>query len=252
MKGLVKNCLQSIFESEINVPFEVIVVDNDSQDGIEEMVKAKYPQVRFIQTGRNLGMGGGNNAGIRIAEGRYVLILNPDIFVFKDSVQKMYNYIQERSDVGVVSPKLLNPDKTLQHTCYRWHSFWTPIYRRTIVQKLKFARQDVERFLMLDWDHDNTREVDWIQGSCLFIPKRVLNEVGLFDEDFFMYFEDTDLCRRINCAGNKIVYLAESSVIHLHRRQSADGGLLNILFNKLTRVHVKSWLVYMWKWRDKS
>ena len=249
MRGLVKNCLKAILESEIKVEYEIIVVDNNSGDGVEEMIKERFAQVKFIQTNTNLGMGAGNNAGIREAQGKYVLILNPDIFVFPDSLQKMIDFAKTREDLGVLAPRLLNPDRSVQETCYRWHRLLTPIFRRTFLGRLSFGRKELSRFLMSDWDHASTREVDWIQGSCLFIPKNVLNEVGQFDDDFFMYFEDTDLCRRIQNAGYKNIYLAEAEVIHLHRRQSADGGLLKIIFNRLTRIHIKSWLKYVLKWR---
>ncbi|NQT49666.1 glycosyltransferase family 2 protein [Candidatus Kuenenbacteria bacterium] len=249
MRGLVKNCIKSILESEFDVPYEVIVVDNNSNDEIEKMLSEKYPQVRFIQTGANLGMGAGNNAGIKEAQGKHVLILNPDIFVVKDSLQKLYNYINEKPDVGLVAPRLLNPDKSLQYTCYRWHNFLTPIYRRTFLGKLFWAKKELSRFLMQDWDHATTRQVDWIQGSCLLVPKKVIDEVGVFDDRFFMYFEDTDLCRRIRKAGYKNVYLSDAEVIHLHRRQSADSGGVNALFNKLTRIHISSWMKYMLKWK---
>lgn len=261
MRGLIKNCLKAILESEINVEYEIIVVDNNSGDGIEEFLKERFPQaclpelqrrqVKFIQTGKNLGMGGGNNAGIRAAEGKYVLILNPDIFVFQNSLQKMLDYAKTHDELGALAPRLLNPDRSVQETCYRWHKIYTPIFRRTFLGCTSFGKKELKRFLMSDWDHASTREVDWIQGSCLLIPKKVLNEVGLFDERFFMYFEDTDLCRRIQNAGYKNIYLADAEVIHLHRRQSADGGLLKIIFNKLTRTHIKSWLKYVWKWQGK-
>ena len=249
MKGLVKNCIKAILESEFNQPYEIIVVDNNSGDGIEQMLNERFPSVRFIQTGANLGMGVGNNAGIRIAAGKYILILNPDIFVFKDSLQKLYDFIRERSDVGLLAPRLLNPDKTLQYTCYRWHKFFTPVLRRTVFGKFGWAKKELDRFLMRDSDHATTREVDWIQGSCLLIPKKVIDEVGAFDDRFFMYFEDTDLCRRIKNAGYKNVYLAEAEVIHLHRRQSADAGGIKAIFNKLTRIHIASWWKYMMKWK---
>lgn len=252
MKGLVKNCLQAIFESQISVPFEVIVVDNDSQDGVEQLIKEKFSMVRFIQTGKNEGMGSGNNAGIKASTGKYVLIMNPDIFVHADSIQKMYDYINVRSDVGLVAPRLLNADKSLQHSCYRWYNYLTPLYRRTFLGKFKFAQKDVDRFLMTDWDHATNREVDWMQGSCWLVPKKVFNEVGVFDENFFMYFEDTDLCRRIHNAKYKIIYLATSEVLHLHRRQSADNNVLGVILNKLTRIHITSWIRYLWKWREKN
>jgi len=252
MKGLVKNCLKSILESKISVPYEIIVVDNDSCDGVGAMIKEKFSAVKFIQTGNNLGMGAGNNAGIRAASGRYVLIMNPDIFVYADSIQSMYDYIKVRSDVGLVAPRLLNPDQSLQYSCYRWYNYLTPLYRRTFLGRFNFAQKDIARFLMQDWDHATTREVDWIQGSCWLVPKKVFDEVGVFDEDFFMYFEDTDLCHRIHNAKYKIVYLATSEVLHLHRRQSADNQLLGVMLNKLTRIHIYSWLRYLWKWRKKN
>ncbi|MBI5076990.1 glycosyltransferase family 2 protein [Candidatus Falkowbacteria bacterium] len=250
MRGLVKNCVKAILESNLNVPYEIIVVDNNSKDGLEEFLKEKFPSVRFIQTGKNLGMGAGNNAGIRAAQGEHIAILNPDIFVFPDSLTKLLEYLKANPDVGLVAPKLLNPDRGLQYTCYRWHKFWTPLFRRTALARLWFAKKELARFLMNDWQHETTREVDWIQGSCWLLPKKVFDEIGFFDERFFMYFEDTDFCRRVHQAGKKIVYLAEAAVIHLHRRQSADGGLGNILTNRLTRIHIKSWLKYMLKWRE--
>lgn len=249
MKGLVKNCIKSVFESELNIPFEIIVVDNNSNDSIEEMLKEKFPEVKLIKSEKNLGMGAGNNLGIKEAKGKYILILNPDIFVFTDSIKKIIEKIKADKKIGLVSPKLLNPDKTLQYTCYRWHNLSTPIFRRTPLGNFSFAQKELDRFLMADWTHDEEKEVDWIQGSCLLIPKDVIDQVGAFDDRFFMYFEDTDLCRRISQAGYKIVYYPESEVIHLHRRQSADGNVLSSLFNKMTRVHITSWLKYLWKWR---
>lgn len=249
MRGLVKNCVKAILESDLKAAYEIIVVDNDSDDGLEEFLKEKFSSVRFVQTGKNLGMGAGNNVGIRAAQGEYIAILNPDIFVFPDSLPKLLDYLKMEPAAGLVAPKLLNPDRGLQYTCYRWHRFLTPLFRRTALARLPWAKKEVGRFLMSDWNHETTREVDWIQGSCWLIPKKIFDKVGLFDERFFMYFEDTDFCRRVCQAGYKIVYSADAEVIHLHRRQSADGGFGNIFTNQLTRTHIKSWLKYMWKWR---
>lgn len=249
MRGFVRNCIKSILESDLNASYEIIVVDNGSRDGVEELLKDQFPQVKLIKSAKNLGMGSGNNLGIRQAVGEHILIINPDVFVFPDSIGKMLAHAKTHEDVGLVGPRLLNADKTLQHNCYSWYNFWTPIYRRTFLNKLPMAKRELERFLMTDWDHATTREVDWMQGSCLLVPKKIFEIVGLFDERFFMYFEDTDLCRRIKKAGFKNIYLADAEVIHLHRRQSADGGLIPSLFHRLTWVHIASWFKYMQKWR---
>ena len=248
-RGLIKNCVKALLESEANFPYEIIVVDNDSRDGIEDLMKDRFPQVRFIQTGSNLGMGGGNNVGIKNAQGKHVMVMNPDIFVFKDSLQKLVDHINNEPEIGLIAPRLLNPDRTLQYTCYRWHKLLTPMYRRTFLGKLPWAKKELDRFLMTDWDHNDTREVDWIQGSCWVSPKEVLDKVGAFDDRYFMYFEDTDLCRKIKQAGHQVVYHPAVEVVHLHRRQSADQGGLRSIFSKLTRIHIYSWMKYMLKWR---
>jgi len=247
-KNLVRNCLRALFESETDFPFEVIVADNNSNDGVGAMIKENFPQARFFQSGENRGMGAGNNFAVRQATGKYILIVNPDIFVFPDSIAKLVRYAEANADVGVLSPQLLNPDRTLQHTCYRWHKLLTPLYRRTFLGNFDFAQNEVSRFLMLDKNHGEIFEADWIQGSCLLIPKKVFDQVNGFDERFFMYFEDTDLCRRIKNSNYKTIYFPEAQVIHLHRKQSG-GGLTQLIFNKLMREHIKSLIKYWWKWR---
>jgi len=251
MKRLVKNCIKTIQESCINVPYEIIVVDNDSGDGIKAYLTEHYPDIPVYISDKNLGMGGGNNIGIKKARGKYILIMNPDIFVFPDSIENMYNYIKGQRSVGLVSPRLLNPDKSLQHTCYRWHKPLTPLYRRTALGKLSIAQKQIDHFLMKDFDHQAVKEVPWCQGSCIMVPKEVFDQVGLFDEDFFMYFEDTDLCRRIWHAGYKVVYHGSTQVIHMHMRMSR-GGVLKVITNRLTREHIKSWIKYSLKHRKKT
>ena len=252
MKGLVKNCLKTIFESNFDFEYEIILVDNASKDKIDEELKESFAEVKLIMASKNAGFGTGVNLGLKEAKGKYVLILNPDIHILPGSVETMISYLKQNQNVGLIAPKLLNPDRSLQYTCYKWHNFWTPIYRRTFLGKLPWAKKDLDQFLMIDWDHNDTREVDWVQGSCMLIPKSVLDKVGFFDERFFMYFEDTDLCRRINQAKFKIVYCASAQMIHFHRRQSADGGLFSVFINKLTRTHIISWLKYMVKWRKEK
>jgi N-acetylglucosaminyl-diphospho-decaprenol L-rhamnosyltransferase len=246
MSGLVKNCIKTVLESDLGFEYEIVVVDNNSKDGVAQLLKEQFPNVKLIESDKNLGMGGGNNIGMREANGEYILILNPDIHLFPDSIKQMIEHIESNPEIGLLAPKLLNPDKTLQHTCYRWHNFWTPVFRRTALSKFSFARRELRRFLMEDWDHENTQEVDWIQGSCCLVSRKVVEEVGYFDERFFMYFEDTDLCRRIKNGGYKNIYFPSSQVIHFHRRQSADS---NPFFNRLTRTHIISWIKYSHKWR---
>lgn len=253
-KNLVRFVLKDLFESNLPEQTEVIVVDNDSKDGIEKMIEREYPEVKFIQSGENLGFAGGNNLGIRAAFGKYILIMNPDIFVEPNTVQKLYNYIteKEKHNIGLVAPRLNNPDGSLQHTAYRFHKLLTPVFRRTFLGGTEKGKKHLKKFLMNDWDHDSVREVDWVQGSFFISPKSLLERVGNFDERYFMYMEDMDLCRKIKMAGKKVIYYPEAQAVHLHRKESAEGSWHQIFTNKLTRIHIHSWMKYMWKFRKRK
>lgn len=241
-------CLDSIYRADLtNINYEIIVVDNKSPEDIESELKSRYPNVIFIQSGFNLGMGSGNNIGIKKSKGENILILNPDTEVKEKSIKLMLDYLRNNKDVGLVGPKLLRSDGTTQDSCYRFPKLFIPILRRTFLGK--FTKGYIDDYLMKNIDLSEPNAVDWIQGSSLLIKKEVLNEVGLFDERFFMYLEDTDLCKRINLSGRKVVYLPTAEVMHHHGRGSANKHWLIAPFsNKLSRIHIESWIKYFIKW----
>lgn len=243
------NCLDSICSSNWSgITYEIILVDNDSGDNTQQVVKQKYPKVKFIQSKTNLGMGKGYNLGLRNAVGEYQLILNPDTIVEKDSLRTMITRFRQDSGIGMMGPKLLYPDNTLQYSCFRFPQLLTPFYRRTVIGK--YMSNKVDLFLMKDYNLDSELEVDWLMGSCLLTKKSVLDAVGLFDERFFMYFEDTDLCRRIKKANYKVVYYPKAIIHHHHSRASAkEPWYLGVTKNKLARIHIESYLKYFWKWK---
>ncbi|MDD4333248.1 MAG: glycosyltransferase family 2 protein [Patescibacteria group bacterium] len=238
-------CLSSIKNSDLpGLTRETIVVDNASFDGIAEELKIKFPEVKFIQSEKNLGMGGGNNLGIAKANGEFILILNPDIILERDSIKNLYHFLKNRSEIGLAAPKLLNPDGSLQYSCFREYKFFTPIFRRTFLGK--YAQKHLNNFLMLDFSHNEPREVDWVMGSCILFKKEILSKIGGgFDRRYFMYFEDTDLCRRIRKNNLKVVYYPQSQVVHDHARESAKHNWFVAIFtNKLAREHIKSFIKY--------
>ena len=238
------NCLRHIFNSNLEgLEVEVFVVENNSNDNLKEELKEKYPSVKYIDSPVNLGMGGGNNLGIKESTGKYILVLNPDAYVSEDSIRKMYDYLENNEDVGIVGPKLLNADKTLQYSCANFHKIYTPIIRRTCLSKV--CKKHEDWFLMKKWSHDNLKEVDWLMGSCLLVRRK---EWSFFDERFFMYFEDTDLCRRAWYNNYKVIYYPDTEVIHDHQRASANIVWYLALSSKITREHIKSWFRYFNKW----
>lgn len=248
-KGFTLNCIKSIKEADFSkLKYEIIIVDNNSSDSIGEILAWQYSDIRLIKNKTNVGMGAGNNAGIREAQGKYIVIMNPDTLAFKDTFIKLYDFMQVNSRVGIVGPLQYNPDKTIQDSCYRWHGLLTPPYRRTPLGRFKFGQKDLDRFLMKDFDRQFSRKVDWLLGSFLFCRAKALNQVGLFDERFFLYFEDTDLCRRFWKNGWRVVYYPGAKIIHNHIRQSAQEPWYKFLWNKATRCHIISWIKYLRKW----
>lgn len=266
-KNLVKYCIKRIKSLNLDLDYEIIVVDNVSHDGTLEMIKEKYPGVKFIQAKENRGYAAGNNLGIKEIFGQassfaqrqrqaqdinsnYILILNPDVVVLEGAIKKMYEFMETHSEVGLVGPKLNSPDGMLQETCYRFPKFITPLYRRTFLGKFPFARKHLDHFLMKDYDHQTIRKVDWLQGSCLMARAKAVQEIGLLDERFFIYVEDTDWSRRFWEKDWQVWYFPEAEMVH-YREQASAGGFLNI-FKKSARTHIASWLKYFWKYRNTS
>ncbi len=248
-RGLVLNCIKSIKEADFNgLKYEIIVVDNNSGDSLGEILAWQYPEIIFIQNKNNLGMGAGNNVGLKVAKGKYIVIMNPDTIAFVDTFKKMHELMELNPEVGLAGPKQFYPDKTVQASCYRWYSLLTPLYRRTFLGKTKIGQKDLKRFLMEDFDHNTEHEVDWLLGSFFFCRAKALERVGRFDERFFLYFEDTDLCRRFWQKGWKVVYFPESKIIHNHIRESAQTPWYKFFWNKAARHHIVSWLRYLRKW----
>lgn len=249
-KGLVKQCLKGIQSLALSFDYEVVVVDNNSKDGCLGLVKEEFgedPRIKTIQSNKNLGMGAGNNLGIRIARGKHILVMNPDIVIFKNTVEKMLDFMEGNERVGILAPKLLNPDGSVQASCFRFPDFWRPLYRRTFLGKTRWGRERLNHFLMNDWDRQSSQQVDWALGACLLIRKEPLDGIGLFDERFFLFFEDIDLCRRVKNFGLEVWYLAEAQMIHYPHRLSAKR-----IFSRSVRAHLISQAKYFLKWMRRS
>lgn len=253
LADLIKYQLRELMSYQFGFESEIIVVDNDSRDNIDIVMK-EFENVKFIQTGMNRGCGAGNNVAIKQAQGEYILILNPDIRISKSTIEYMYNFLQNHDGIGIVAPRLINADDTLQETCFRFPNIFYPFFRRTILSKTNIGKKWLDNFLMRDVNHELIQEVDWVMGSCYMTKKKNYENIGYFDEKIFLYLEDVDICRRIWDSGYSVYYLGCISAIHLHQQASRNKAnvLFSILFNKLTRAHIKSWLYYVKKNRGRS
>ncbi len=246
------NCLDSFYKSsQADFSWEFIIVDNNSGDDLSALSVA-YSNLKLIMSPRNQGMGGGNNLGIEKAQGKVILILNPDIIIKQKDVKVLLDYLQSTPRIGLLGPKLLDPDGSLQLSCSYFPSFFMPILRRTFLGD--YFQKQRDHFMMQDFDHNSILEVDWLMGSCLMFKREItlLNKQIFkprFDERYFMYFEDIDLARQMRAQGQKVVYNPQVSVVHDHRRQSAQyPWYLAVFLDSLARHHINSWFKYFIKW----
>ena len=249
---LLRQTLKGIYRAAPQVSFEFIVVDNNPAAGFGDVLAKEFPEVRHMPLVRNVGFGAAMNRGMKEAVGRYVLIFNPDIVVQPGSLETLTQFMDAHPDVGIAGPRLHNPDGSLQHSCYRIPTLLTPAYRRTPLGKLPVGRRTLEHYLMLHDSHDETMDVDSLIGAALFTRHKMLEEVGLFDERFFMYYEDNDLCRRFWECGYRVVYHPEAVMVHYHRRASADGSFFQQLRSRFAWIQIHSALKFFWKYRKKQ
>ncbi|MDP2737117.1 MAG: glycosyltransferase family 2 protein [bacterium] len=250
-KDLTLNCIKSIKDADWpGLDYEIIVIDNYSGDLRGDDLR-QLGDIKFIMNGRNLGMGAANNLGIRQAQGKYIVVMNPDTIAGKDVFINLFDYLENHSEVGAAGPKQLNPDGSLQDSCFRWPGLMTPLFRRTPLGKIGLGKKDLDRFLYKDYNKEKAREVNWLLGSFLFCRGEALRQAGVFDERFFLYFEDTDLCKRFHRLGWKVVFYPEVAIIHNHARQSARLPWYKFYQNKATWHHLASWARYLKKWKNK-
>lgn len=221
------------------------------------MSRGSRETVLFINARGNVGFGRGNNLGLKQFDAKYYFIANPDL-VFLESqprtMERLYQFMEEHPKVGIVAPRLMLPTGEIQPSCMRFPRFSDqPIYRLGWQKKYDWARKRVERLHMKDFDHTRTQPIDWATGAALFVRGAWAKEVGFFDERYFMYFEDTDLCHTFWSRGWPVYYKGDIVIQHGHERASAKvPGLKSVLLNPLTRVHIASLLKYAWKWRGQT
>lgn len=207
-------CLVSIERCRDEADFEVIVVDNASTDGSADMIRHEFPWVRLLEPGENLGFTGGHNLALAQKQGRHSALLNSDTVVHPGAIAAIIAYMRAHPESGVVGPKLLNPDGSLQYSCRRFPNPVAAAFRNTWLGRLFPQNRAVTDYLMTDWDHASVRDVDWVSGAALFIREEVYEKIGGLDPHFFMYCEDVDICKRVWNAGWKVTYLPDAVITH--------------------------------------
>lgn len=213
-------CLESIYSQERRHEIEVIVADNASSDCSRTVVPARFPRAKLVVHSTNLGFCAGNNRAIPATSGRYVLFLNSDTVVTEGALDRLIDFADANPDIGIVGPKLLNLDGSLQYSCRSFPNLGAGFFRNTPLGRLLPKNRYTSDYLMSDWDHASVRDVDWVSGAALLIRRKALDTLKGFDEDFYMYCEDVDLCYRAHQEGWRVVYYPDSVIYHIIGRAS--------------------------------
>jgi len=227
-KDILEDCLNSIYHTHNVSKYEIIVVDNNSEDGSVKLIKNEFPNLVLLENDENLGFTRANNQAIKIAGGNYILLLNNDTVVIKNYFfDRMIEYMKKKLQVGILGCKLLYPDGTLQSCGESFPSVWG-IFKNQIL----FAKT-WRRFGKNKQGDDHFKEIDFICGACLMTRKEILDQVGLFKEEYYMYGEDVEFCYRVHKAGYDIGVLTNESIIHLHSK-STEKNLTEMLYHSIT------------------
>lgn len=236
-----RNCLESLNEDEHSSTIEIIVVDNGSTDGIQEMLAKDFPDIRLISNEINEGYTRPMNQSLGSAQGRFLMQLNPDTVILPGTLDRLIDYMDEHPLVGICSPKVLNSDGTFQRQCRRGEprplAMLGYFFKLT---KLFPNNQALGGYLMEYLDEDATSEVVAVSGSCMLIRKEVFAEIGYLDEQFFAYQEDTDFCLRAREAGWAVYYFPEAKIIHY----GGQGGSRVEPYRSIIEWHRSYWRLY--------
>jgi GT2 family glycosyltransferase len=222
-----ERCLESV------AGYEVIVVDHGSDDGSLELVAERFPSARVMRQA-NVGMGGGNNAGMRVASGRYFLLLNSDAWMTDGAVERLVAFADSRPDAAVVGPRLRNPDGSLQRSVRGFPSPWRIATEYFFLRKLAPRSRALNSLYGAGFDHESTLDVDWVSGACLLVRRDAAEAVGLFDEDYFMFSEETDWCYRFRQAGWAVVFYPDAECVHVGGATHGGG-----MFQENLRGHLR-------------
>ena len=223
----IERCLESL------PGVDTVVVDHGSTDGTLDLVRERFPEVRVIEQA-NVGYGSGLNAGFRTASPRYYLVINSDAWLEAGALERLVEFADAHPRAAVVAPRLRNPDGSLQRSARGFPTLWRLSTEYLFLRKLAPRSRALNAFYAGDFDHDEAREVDWVMGSCFLVRREACDEVGLFDEDFFLFSEETDWLYRFHAAGWTVWFTPDAEAVHVGG--ATHGGRM---FTENVRGHLR-------------
>ena len=226
VKYFLEQCLSSVVKATHGIQTEIFVVDNNSSDGSKAFFKDKFTEIKFIWNNENLGFAKANNIAVNQAAGKYILFLNPDTIIAEDTFEKCISFFESHPDAGALGIKMLDGSgKFLKESKRSFPSPITSLYKLTGLARLFPDSKKFSKYYLGDLDKNKTNEVDVLAGAFMMVPKKIIDHIGSFDENFFMYGEDIDLSYRIQKGGYKNYYFSETTIIHFKGESTRKGSL---------------------------
>src|SRR5262245_50158990 len=223
---------------------QVLVVDNASRDNSIDVLRTRYPDAGVMENRINVGFGRANNQAVPRAHGRYLLLLNTDVLVASDTLQKTVNFMDAHPRCGVLGVKLVGPNGALQPSCRYFPTPWNVFIASTGLERFFPCVRLVDD---MSWDHASLRECDWVPGCYYLVRHEVIERVGLFDPRYFLYYEEIDHCRAVRRAGWSVVYYPFTEVVHLGGESAKIEGPLSRFGRQIPALRIESELLYFRK-----
>jgi GT2 family glycosyltransferase len=238
-RDLVLDCLRSVKDQVRDYKTQIIVVDNSSSDNSVEAIRKEFSSVMVMVNEENLGFAKANNLGLRECMGRYIFLINSDVVLRDKCISLLYEYIEQHPKIGVLGPRILNADFTLQESCKEFPTVWNTLCRALALDSAFPRFRLFSSQLMKYWSHDDIRSVDILSGCFWMVRRKALLSVGPLDERFFMYAEDKDWCKRFWTAGWSVVYYPRAEAIHLAAASSSRDPVRFYL--EMNRANLRYW-----------
>ncbi len=241
---MTKKVLDNLFSSFGNFSMEVFMIDNASKDNSTEMIRREYPNITLIENNLNVGFGRANNQALPLIHGRYVLLLNTDAFVQRDTLYKTMQYMDTHHKCGILGVKLLGRDGTLQPSCRYFPTPWNIFLERTGFKQFFKQAKLIDD---MSWDHSVARNCDWVPGCYYMIRKELIDQVGLFDPRYFLYYEEVDHCFAAKNAGWDVVYFPNTTVVHIGGESAKQESEISSKSQQIESLQIESELLYFRK-----
>lgn len=248
--NLLAECLDSILEYPPEQDYRIIVVDNNSSDGSQELVRKKFPEVELIANSSNIGFAAANNRAIKSTESDFILLLNSDCQVYEHSLDELLGFIESENQAGIIGPKIINSDGSIQYSCRKFPSI-IDAGLHSILVNIAPDNPFSRKYKLADISRDKPFEVDWVSGSCMLIRRKALADTGLMDEKYFMYVEDIDICFQMWKNNWIVFYYPYAEILH-HIGGSTNTGkaaasvrMQKSIFYFFRKNYTKSWKVLL-------